>query len=162
MPGVAWLLDVAGICLLLLLGYALLLLVRRRVLTRGSGTFELSYRARKGRTPRSGRGWVLGLGRYQGEALAFYRVFGVLLRPVRTFPRESMVVAQRRAPSSAEQHVLYGGHVVVECLVGEERVDLAMSPGALTGLLSWLEAAPPGRAPRTLRPPDPGRDQRTE
>ncbi len=35
--------------------------------------------------------------------------------------------------------------VVVECEVGDgHRVELAMSDAALTGFLSWLEAAPPG------------------
>jgi hypothetical protein len=36
--------------------------------------------------------------------------------------------------------------VVVECRVteGDGRVELAMSDGALTGFLAWLEAAPPG------------------
>lgn len=142
-----WLVNLAGLCLLLLLGYAVLLLVRRRVLTRGSGTFELSYRAR---TDRSGRGWVLGLGRYEGEALAFYRVFGVLMRPMRTFPRQTTTVGERRSPVAGEQHVLYGGNLVVECTVAGEPVQLAMSPEALTGLMSWLEAAPPGRPPRPL------------
>ena len=141
-----WLVDLAGLGLLLLFCYALWLLVRRRVLTRGSGTFELSYRVRTGR---SGRGWVLGLGRYEGESLAFYRVFGVLLRPMRTFPRAGIRVAERRAPRSGEQHVLYAGHVVVECEVGDEQVDLAMAVESLTGMLAWLESAPPGRTPRT-------------
>jgi hypothetical protein len=145
MPWWQWLADIAGLCLLLLFGYALLLLVRRRVLTRGSGTFELSYRAR---TDRSGRNWVLGLGRYDGDLLAFYRVFGVLLRPTRTFSRDTISVQGRRAPVGAEQHVLYTGHVVVECTVAGEPVELAMSPGALTGMLAWLESAPPGRTPR--------------
>lgn len=146
MPWWLWLVDIAGLGLLLLFGYAVLLLVRRRVLTRGNGTFELSYRAQ---TDRSGRGWVLGLGRYDGEALAFYRVFGVRLRPMRTFLRDVTAVERRRPPTDAEQHVLYSGHVVVECRVADEPVELAMAPGALTGLLAWLEAAPPGRAPRT-------------
>jgi hypothetical protein len=145
MPWWQWLVDIAGLCLLVLFGYAVVLLVRRRLLTRGSGTFELSYRAR---TDRSGRGWVLGLGRYEGEVLAFYRVFGVLMRPMRTFPREVMTVTRRRAPLGAEQPVLYSGHVVVECEVGGEPVQLAMAPGALTGLLAWLESAPPGRTTR--------------
>ena len=147
MPWWQWLVDIAGICLLLLFAYAALLLVRRRMLTRGSGTYELSYRAR---TERSGRGWVLGLGRYEGESLAFYRVFGVLVRPMRTFPREATSVASSRPPLSTEQHALYSGHLVVECVVAGEHVELAMSPDALTGLLAWLEAAPPGRTTRTL------------
>jgi hypothetical protein len=145
MPWWQWLADTAGLGVLLLFGYALLLLVRRRVLTRGSGTFELSYRAR---THRSGRGWVLGLGRYDGEILAFYRFFGVLPRPLRTFPRDALAVGERRLPVGGEQHVLYSGHVVVQCRVADEPIELAMSPGALTGMLAWLESAPPGRAPR--------------
>ena len=146
MPWWQWLVDIAGLCLLLLFGYAALLLVRRRLLTRGSGTFELSYRAR---TERAGRGWVLGLGRYAGESLEFYRVFGVLLRPMRSFSRDAITVGGRREPSGAEQQVLYAGHVVVECLVASEPVELAMSPEALTGLLAWLESGPPGRTPRS-------------
>lgn len=145
MPWWQWLADIAVLCVLLLFGYAMLLLVRRRVLTRGSGTFELSYRPR---TQRSGRGWVLGLGRYDGEVLAFYRVFGVLLRPMRTFRRDALSVGERRPPVGAEQHVLYSGHVVVQCRVADEPIELAMSPGALTGMLAWLESAPPGRTPR--------------
>jgi hypothetical protein len=145
MPWWQWLVDIAGLCLLLLFCYAVLLLVRRRLLTRGPGSFELSYRAR---IDRSGRGWVLGLGRYEGDALAFYRVFGLLLRPMRTFARGSMRVEQQRPPADGEQHVLHSGHVVVACEVGAERVELAMSPDALTGLSAWLEAGPPGRPPR--------------
>lgn len=146
MPWWQWLVDIAGLLLLLLFGYAFLLLVRRRLLTRGSGSFELSYRAR---TARFGRGWVLGLGRYQGEALEFHRVFGVLLRPMRSFSRDAITVGARREPNGPEQQVLYAGHLVVECSVAGERVELAMSTEALTGLLAWLESAPPGRTPRS-------------
>ena len=145
MPWWQWLADIAGLCLLLLFSYALLLLVRRRLLTRGSGTFELSYRAR---TDRSGRGWVLGLGRYHGDSLEFHRVFGALLRPMRSFPRDAFTVGSHRSPVSSEQQVLYHGHLVVDCAVAGEPVELAMSPEALTGLLAWLESAPPGRTPR--------------
>ena len=67
---------------------------------------------------------------------------------MRVFPREAIGIEGRRAPVSAEQRVLYSGHVVVSCRVGQEHVELAMAPDALTGLLSWLEAAPPGRPPR--------------
>lgn len=145
MPWWLWLVDIAGLGLLLLFCYALLLLVRRRLLTRGSGTFELSYRAR---TDRSGRGWVLGLGRYEGECLEFHRVFGARLRPMRCFTRDAITVGRRREPVSSEQQVLYAGHLVVECSVAGEHVELAMSPEALTGLLAWLESSPPGRTPR--------------
>jgi hypothetical protein len=35
---------------------------------------------------------------------------------------------------------------VLRCRVGEREVELAMTPGVLTGFLSWLESAPPGPA----------------
>jgi hypothetical protein len=34
---------------------------------------------------------------------------------------------------------------VLRCRDGQRTVELAMTPGVLTGFLSWLEAAPPGR-----------------
>jgi hypothetical protein len=37
-----WLLDSAGVLLLVVIAYGLLLVVRRRVLSRHGGTFELS------------------------------------------------------------------------------------------------------------------------
>ena len=59
--GLAVLLDAAGIVLGIVLLYGIALIVRRRVLARHGGTFELSHRVR---TAKAGRGWVLGLGRY--------------------------------------------------------------------------------------------------
>ena len=61
MPVWQLLLDAAGIVLGIVLLYGIALIVRRRVLARRGGTFELSHRAR---TAKVGRGWVLGLGRY--------------------------------------------------------------------------------------------------
>ena len=46
MPVWQWLLDAAGVLLLLVLLYGVALIVRRRVLSRHGGTFELSYRVR--------------------------------------------------------------------------------------------------------------------
>jgi hypothetical protein len=41
---------------------------------------------------------------------------------------------------------LYAGHLVVDVQLDADRlVELAMSEGALTGLLAWTEAAPPGQ-----------------
>ena len=46
MPVWEWALDIVGLCLLLALLYGIALIVRRRLLARHGGTFELSYRAR--------------------------------------------------------------------------------------------------------------------
>lgn len=141
MPVWQWLVDVAGILLLLSLGYGAALVVRRRLLARDGGTFELSYRVR---TDRAGRGWVLGLGRYSGETLEWFRLFSLSPRPKRSWPRESLSFDGRREPLGAEQVSLYPDHQVIRCQTPTGEEELAMSAGSLTGFQSWLEARPPG------------------
>ena len=67
-----------ALLLVLVLLYGLALVVRRRVLSRHGGTFELSHRVRPGK---AGRGWVLGLGRYSGDTLEWFRIFSLSPRP---------------------------------------------------------------------------------
>jgi hypothetical protein len=141
MSGWALLLDSAGIVLLVVIGYGLLLVVRRRLLSRHGGTFELSLRVR---TSESGRGWVLGLGRYRDERLEWFRIFSPSPRPRRAWQRAQMEITGQREPTGSEAFALYGGHVVVECRTVGGPVELAMSPSALTGFSSWLESGPPG------------------
>jgi Protein of unknown function (DUF2550) len=123
------------------------LFARRRWLSRGGGTFECSVRITpRGRPgpPRSARGWMIGLGRYAGDNLEWFRTFSFSPRPRHVFSR-SMRVLGRRTPHGAEAFSLYAGHVVTDVVVdGEDRVELAMSERALTGFLAWTEAAPPG------------------
>jgi hypothetical protein len=145
MPVWQWLLDSAGVVLLLVIGYGLLLVVRRRVLCRHGGTFELSVRfAARGHQPQAGRGWVLGLGRYRDERLEWFRVFSPSPRPRRTWQRSELEITGQREPSGQEAFALYGGHLVVACSTPRGPVELAMSPSALTGFSSWLESGPPG------------------
>lgn len=141
MPVWQWMAEAvaAVLALILLLGVALV--VRRRVISRHGGTFELSYRARSART---GRGWVLGIGRYSGEELEWFRIFSLAPRPRRSWNRKTMEYAGRREPSSSEQNSLYSGHVVVTCTTPAGSVELAMSQPSLTGFQAWLEAGPPG------------------
>ena len=51
-----------------------------------------------------------------------------------------------RATTSAELYAIPQADSVLSCRVGEVPLELAMAPGVLTGFLSWLEAAPPGRS----------------
>jgi hypothetical protein len=136
-----WLLDSAGVLLLLVVGYGLVLVVRRRLLSRGGGTFELSVRVR---SSQAGRGWVLGLGRYRDDRLEWFRIFSPWPRPRRTWARAQLAITSQREPSGPEAFALYGGHLVVECRTPGGPVELAMSPSALTGFSSWLESGPPG------------------
>ncbi|MBO9519966.1 MAG: DUF2550 domain-containing protein [Nocardioidaceae bacterium] len=140
-----WLLDSAGVVLLLFVLYGFCLVVRRRVLSRHGGTFELSARASgRVRSAQAGRGWVLGLGRYHDEQLQWFRIFSVSPRPRRSWTRAQLRITGQREPEGQEAFALYAGHLVVECSTPSGLVELAMSPSALTGFSAWLEAAPPG------------------
>ncbi|MGY2702710.1 MULTISPECIES: DUF2550 domain-containing protein [unclassified Nocardioides] len=149
MPVWQWLLDAAGVLLGVVLLFGLGLIVRRRLLSRHGGTFELSYRVRSVKT---GRGWLLGLGRYSGESLEWFRYFSLWPRPKRVLQRSRLTFAGRRDPEGPEQMSLYPDHVVISCTTPAGPVELAMSEGSLMGFQSWLEAGPPGtdwtRGPR--------------
>src|SRR6476469_9360559 len=100
MPIWEWLLDSAAGILLLVLLLGVALIVRRRWLSRHSGTFELSYRAQD---TRPGRGWLLGLGRYAGDQLEWFRIFSLSPRPKRVWDRVTLSYVDRREPEGVEQ-----------------------------------------------------------
>ena len=143
MPLWQLLLDAAGAVLVLVLLYGLALVVRRRVLSRHGGTFELSYRVR---SERAGRGWLLGLGRYSGDDLEWFRIFSLAPRPKRVWERSALSYVGRRDPEGTERLSLYPEHTVVQVDSAEGDLELAMAPSSLMGFQAWLEAAPPGTA----------------
>jgi hypothetical protein len=143
MPVWQWLLDVAGVVLGIVVLYGAALIVRRRVLSRHGGTFELSHRVR---TEKPGRGWVLGLGRYTPTTLEWFRVFSLSPRPKHVWDRADMAYVDRREPSGVEQLSLYPDHVVIRCTTSAGDLELALSQEALMGFQSWLEASPPSAA----------------
>jgi hypothetical protein len=111
---------------------------RRILLDRGGGTVECALR-------RPGGPWRLGVAAYRFDQLRWYQAFGVRLTPSEVLDRGTLTVVSRRRASPAEAASLGDGTVVVECRGnGRGTVELAMSEAALTGLLAWLEAAPPG------------------
>ncbi len=146
MPWWQWVVDGFAAVLVLVLLYGIALVVRRRWISRNGGTFEFSVHVR----PQSqGRGWVLGLGRYSGDLLEWFRIFSLSPRPRRVLDRAEVSFARRRAPAGGEAMALYSGHVIAVCHTATGELEVAMSPEALTGFLAWLEAAPPGRNVRT-------------
>ena len=128
---------------------------RRFLLERGGGTVECGLRNPNG-------SWRLGVASYQREELCWFGALGLTMRPDVVFPRRDLTVVSRRLPTGGEAAILGPGMIVVECRLGESAgpvlagparagtpgqsrtVELAMGEAALTGLLAWLEAAPPG------------------
>jgi len=141
--------EALGLLILLLALALLLLATRRRWLARQGGTFECSLRLH---TTTPGTGWVLGVARYRGGRLEWFRFFSYSWRPRMSFERDAVRVLETRDPDPVEAVSLYAEQRVVRFDVAHSDArrgdpgewELAMSPGSLTGLLSWLEAAPPG------------------
>ena len=142
MHGWLGVIEVLGVLVGLL---AVSLLMLGRWLDRLGGTFACSLRLRI-RTP--GAGWVLGVGRYSEGILEWFRFFSYSLRPRMVFPRRSVRVLETRIPDPVEAVALNTDEKVLRIEMhdgrGEAEWELAMSEESLTGLLSWLEAAPPG------------------
>ncbi|MFE0040781.1 DUF2550 domain-containing protein [Streptomyces sp. NPDC059015] len=120
--------------------------LRRRLIQRSGGTFDCSLRwnVPEG-SDHSGKGWVYGVARYNGDRVEWFRVFSYALRPRRALERSVIEVVSRRLPEGEEELALLSDAVVLGCLHHGTRLELAMSEDALTGFLAWLEAAPPGQ-----------------
>ena len=142
--------DDIGIALLVVFSLAAVLIVRRFVLRRGGAVLDLCVRPRG---PESH--WVLGLARYSGERLEWFRILGLSARPSRSFRRDDISVVGRRTPSHGEAASFVHGAVVLECLEGGHRLDLALPATAMTGFQAWIEAHTPGAAaPSRSETPD--------
>ncbi|HEX4832844.1 MAG TPA: DUF2550 domain-containing protein [Trebonia sp.] len=127
--------------LILIVVAAAALAARRAVLERGGGTVECGLRTLNGRGS-----WRPGVASYQRDELLWYGALAVGFRPEHVFPRRSVEVISRRPVEPSEVTVLDAGWIVVEIKTGSDDgpVELALSDQALTGLLAWLEASPPG------------------
>lgn len=123
------------------------LFLRRQLLARGGGTIEASMRLS---TFVTGRGWAPGFARFDRDALLWYRMFSMWLGPRRTLVRKGLRVLGRRPPEGPERLVLPEGWVILRCASQPAPVEIAMAESAVTGFLSWLEAAPPGAASSRL------------
>lgn len=133
---------VALTLVVLLLIPVLFLGVRRRWLSRQGGMFDCSVRLSTG-TP--GTGWVLGVARYSGDNLEWFRAFSISLRPRMIFPRSQSHAGAQREADPIESVLLYDDQRILCLELSDGRsVEVAMAVASLTGLLSWLESAPPG------------------
>lgn len=139
--------EVVGVGVLLLCLVLGLLFLRRTFFAHGGGTIEVSVRL----TSRvSGRGWAPGFGRFSGDDLRWYRMFSFAVRPRKVFSRRDLVIRSRRMPDGPELLGLPTDTQILCCGDDTSTVEIAMTEGALTGFLSWLEAAAPGAASRRI------------
>lgn len=116
------------------------LYLRRRWLSRQGGMFDCSLLV--------GRRWVIGVARYNGELLQWFRIFSLSFRPQVSYRRTATQALETRELTDAERDDLYPGMRVVRLeatldFEGPDTWELAMPAESVTGLLSWLEAAPP-------------------
>ncbi|HET9170835.1 MAG TPA: DUF2550 domain-containing protein [Actinospica sp.] len=94
---------------------------------------------------RDGRGWSYGIAQYGADRVDWYRIFSYAFRPAAVLGRRDLEVIGRRDPEGTEELALFPGWTILDCRLGSGYAELALSEDALTGFLSWLEAAPPGQ-----------------
>ena len=94
---------------------------------------------------RDGRGWSYGIAQYGADRVDWYRIFSYAFRPAAVLTRRDLEVVGRRDPEGTEELALFPGWAILDCRFGAGYAELALSEDALTGFLSWLEAAPPGQ-----------------
>jgi hypothetical protein len=145
-------LAILELCLVLLAVLAVplvLLIVRRIWLVRGVGGFDCSAMLE---TPAPGGQWVSGIGRFRGEELWWYPDLGWSYIPKLRFPRDRTIALPSYPLAQSDPTGEFVDYRVVPLsrqIGGGTAVwDLAMAPPAVTALLSWLEAAPPGMGHR--------------
>ncbi len=137
---------VVGVLLLVVCLCLAYLAFRRVRLMRGGGV-DLCLRRRPAAVSRDvAAGWHFGVGRYRGDEFAWYRLTSLRPGPTVVIDRTDLEILDRRAPLDAEAYAIPQATSVLRCRCGRNGVELAMADGVLTGFLSWLEAAPPGRA----------------
>lgn len=135
-----WPVVVGVVILVLLLAISPLiwLFARRRWLSLSTSLFDCCL------LPAGSDQWILGACRYRDDHLEWFRIFSLSLRPHLAIVRRDAQALGTRDPEPSEEAMLYEGNRIVRIRVGQEECELALDPENLTGLLSWLEAAPPG------------------
>ncbi|SER90732.1 MULTISPECIES: DUF2550 domain-containing protein [Lentzea] len=134
--------EIAG---LILLGVAIVItyFAWRRIRLLREGGVHVALRSQ---FDDRGRGWHLGVGHYRGDKFAWFRVLSLGSGPNQLISRDGLEIDARREPTGPEAYAMPVGATVLRCRSASGEVEIAMGPDALTGFLSWLESAPPGRS----------------
>jgi hypothetical protein len=133
-PALIGALVVALIALLVVVGVAFQL--RRRFLLFGLGAVTMWVRR-----PGTQR-WSLGVAWYGSDVLLWYRGLSFAVRPHERLSRAVMEITGQRS-ARRDDLALPADLIVVQCTTSDGPRELAMDRSTVTGLLSWLESAPP-------------------
>lgn len=104
---------------------------RLRRLSHRVGSFECALY--------EGKRWASGIATYTRDHLDFYEVVSLSLRPSRRWARREMDILGRDRTLEDRAGVLSEAR----CAYDGTEFRIAAEDGALDGLRSWLEAAPP-------------------
>lgn len=106
---------------------------RLRAIAGRVGSFECAVRR--------GSRWVPGIAAYTVHQLVWYDVVSLSRRPRHRWDRDELVI-EGRSLRPVDEH----GRVLSEarCRHHDEPLEIAADPAAFEGLVSWLEASPPG------------------
>lgn len=121
--------------------YVVAVLVSRWLLNSAGGLFDCALRE-------SGGHWRPGLARYSDDRLQWYRLWHPLPLPAVVFRRSAVALRGQRSPTRDEALLTYGPAQVIRVESADDpdvQWELALNEGSATGLLSWLESAPPGQ-----------------
>lgn len=139
-------LDAVALVVLCAAAPLLALVGRHRLLAGRRGTVDCGARRR---ARGAGGGWALGLLRYRGDTLEWWRVISLSPRPALLLERDELSVVRRRPATAAEHLASTAGGCVIVLRHAGSALELALASTAATGVLAWLESAPPG-PPRAL------------
>lgn len=133
--------EIVGLVLVIVVLFVVVRATHRVRLVRRGG-IDVAFRSRR---TAGGGGWHLGVGHYRGDDFVWFRIASLRSGPDRVLHRDYLEILERRRPTLPETYAVPTGSVVLRCRTRLGELELAMRQDTLTGFLSWLESAPPGR-----------------
>lgn len=126
--------------------YMMWLLIRHRVLMRRRGAFLCGLRVMGG--PKPG-GWMIGSARYADGAFEWYRAIDPRHVPTIVLRRGGLAMREHHPPVVEDALALASNAYEIVTLETGHRgrssvCQIVVDPRVVTGLMSWLEVAPPG------------------
>lgn len=119
------------------------LFARRRWLSSRGRVFDCALRPADAAP---GTSWMLGVARYAGDQVQWYRVFSLSLRPWLVIDRGLSQPEATRKPEGTETTVLDADARVVSLTGDHAGVSLALPPHEMTAFLGWMEGGLPGQS----------------